>query len=224
MDPVTFFVGSGAAAAMGKAIEMGIEGLAELWEEAEEEVPKDHRTNPRPEFAGPLLEDAKYHGDSGVLRKTFRRLLSTGMDERTQHLAHPAFVQILGQLSADEAVLLKYLKDSIEPRGNAVIWRFWKRDEVGAPWGKSEIKFSGDVREIERMAFPENIEMYVSHLEHLGLLESVEAFVESDKAHIEEDGSGPGKVIVQEPHAKQCDIRLSDFGAKFVDAAIPEDL
>lgn len=56
---------------------------------------------------GPLLEKYKYNYDQGVLSDMFISLLANSMDSERSAESHPAFVDIISQLSPDEAKLLK---------------------------------------------------------------------------------------------------------------------
>lgn len=231
MDPTTA-VTTALAVASGHLSQTIVESLAELWQEAEESVSEDQWQEPRPEFAGPLLESAKYYSDSGILRDMFRELLSAGMDRNKEHLAHPAFIHVLSQISSDEAYLLTEFGVDTEYRGNGLIIKTWRRDEIGEPWGecKTTIHLNDDT--LDRITFPANLEMYVDHLEQLGILEEVVTFTDSDNLSIGGTYSAdpiarlenPPVEIPQEATRKDGDVRLTDFGLRFVEAVIPDDL
>jgi len=66
---------------------------------------------PMPQVAGPALEALKYTGHDETLREMFAKLLATAMDEKTAANAHPSFVEIIRQLSTDEAKICRLLKE-----------------------------------------------------------------------------------------------------------------
>lgn len=210
MDPLTFIAGAVA----GKATESVIDSAAELWEEAQQnandDVPEEYRIEPRPEFAGPLFEAAKYHGDPGVLRAMFRELLETGMDERREHLAHPGFVKVLEEISADEGLILHEMKTGTELRGRCLIWQRWEREEVDTPWSR-EINFEGDT---SQLTYPNNIEMYTDHLIKMGVLKTEETYVEADRTTV--NSLLGNQKVTEAPNRRECDVILSDFGDAFV--------
>lgn len=72
-------------------------------------VPKKNLVPPSPMVAGPTLEALKYAGHSPTLRELYANLLATSIDRRTAHEAHPAFVEIIRQLTPDEAKILKFI-------------------------------------------------------------------------------------------------------------------
>lgn len=64
---------------------------------------------PAPNIAVPLLESFRYTAFQEELRDMYINLLATSMDKHKAVTAHPSFVEILKQLSPDEARLLSYI-------------------------------------------------------------------------------------------------------------------
>ncbi len=71
------------------------------------DVPPENISTPKPNVAGPALESLKYTGHEEMLRDMYANLLAASMDTRTAGGAHPAFVEIIRQLTPDEARLLR---------------------------------------------------------------------------------------------------------------------
>jgi len=69
-------------------------------------TPEENIITPPPHVAGPALESLKYTGNIEELRELYANLLASSMDIATSQMAHPCFVEIIKQLSADEAKLL----------------------------------------------------------------------------------------------------------------------
>lgn len=69
-------------------------------------VPPECIATPKPNVAGPALEALRYTGHEESLREMYANLLAASMDTRTAQGAHPAFVEIIKQLTPDEARLL----------------------------------------------------------------------------------------------------------------------
>jgi len=69
-------------------------------------TPEENIITPPPHVAGPALESLKYTGSIEELRELYANLLASSMDAATTKEAHPCFVEIIKQLSADEAKLL----------------------------------------------------------------------------------------------------------------------
>jgi hypothetical protein len=72
-------------------------------------IPPQHRVEPKLVVAGPALEAMKYCGSEPHLRELFANLLATSMDGRRAASAHPAFVEMVKQLSPGEARILRYM-------------------------------------------------------------------------------------------------------------------
>jgi len=74
-----------------------------------QEVPKEKIVTPDATIAGPALEALKYTGHKEELAEMYATLLATAMNIDTQSSAHPSFVEIIKQLSPDEAKLIAYM-------------------------------------------------------------------------------------------------------------------
>ncbi|HET6432358.1 DUF4393 domain-containing protein [Dyella sp.] len=70
-------------------------------------VPPENIVPPKPNVAGPALEALRYTGHEGSLSDLYANLLASSMNKDTAQGAHPAFVDIIKQLTSDEAKLLK---------------------------------------------------------------------------------------------------------------------
>ncbi|MCG8333899.1 MAG: DUF4393 domain-containing protein, partial [Proteobacteria bacterium] len=104
-----------ALGTLGKTINTALSplrGLVWSWEQIEgfvsktveeklqnRKVPKERITTPDPDVAVPALEALRY----SKLRENFALLLATSMDSSVAEAAHPSFVEILKQLTSDEA-------------------------------------------------------------------------------------------------------------------------
>ncbi len=70
-------------------------------------TPEEEIITPKPNVAGPALEALRYTGHEESLRELYANLLAASMDSMTSARAHPAFVDILKQITPDEAKMLK---------------------------------------------------------------------------------------------------------------------
>ncbi len=77
--------------------------LAELLHD----TPQECLQPPAPNVAGPTIEALRWVGDEATLREMYAKLLAVSMDRRISSRAHPAFVEIIKQLTPDEARLLR---------------------------------------------------------------------------------------------------------------------
>lgn len=72
-------------------------------------VPEDRRISPDAMIAGPAIEGAKFVVQEEELANLFAGLLVTSMDSQNAEKTHPAFAELIKQLSPDEARILKFM-------------------------------------------------------------------------------------------------------------------
>ncbi len=73
------------------------------------DTPEELLVEPKASLAGPALQGLAFSHDEADLKTLYLELIATAMDERHARKAHPAFVEIIKQLTADEARLLRDL-------------------------------------------------------------------------------------------------------------------
>jgi hypothetical protein len=168
-----------ALGTLGKTINIALSplrGLVWSWEQIESyvsqtieqklierKVPKERIQTPDPDVAVPSLEALRY----SKLRENYANLLATSMDSATSNQAHPAFVEILKQLTPDEAKIIEYLPKAgrYEPLADLAY-------TVSEDKGKFII-----VRHVGTLAFdakcenPDMLPKYIDNLCRLGLTE-----------------------------------------------------
>lgn len=74
-----------------------------------EKIPVENIITPDLAIAGPALESLRYTGHKESLAELYANLLATSMDSETANTAHPGFVEIIRNLSSDEAKLLTFI-------------------------------------------------------------------------------------------------------------------
>lgn len=80
-------------------------------------IPADSVQAPKVSIAGPALHGLAFVHDEVDLKDMYLNLLSTAMDSRVAETAHPAFVEIIKQLTAAEAKMLQSLMANRNSRG-----------------------------------------------------------------------------------------------------------
>jgi hypothetical protein len=120
LQPIATETGK-ALGTLGQAVNMALSplrGLVWSWGQIEKyvsetieqklrerKVPKERIQAPDPDIAVPALEALRY----SKLRENYANLLATSMDSAISKQAHPAFVEILKQLTPDEAKIIEFL-------------------------------------------------------------------------------------------------------------------
>lgn len=70
-------------------------------------VAPENITSPSASIAGPAIEALRFAGEDVNLRELYANLLASSMDKSTQHLVHPGYVEVIKNLSSDEALILQ---------------------------------------------------------------------------------------------------------------------
>ena len=75
-------------------------------------IPSEFIVEPKASVAGPALQGLAFTHEEPNLKEMFLSLLVTAMDGRKANNAHPAFVEIIKQLTSEEAILLRGIVQS----------------------------------------------------------------------------------------------------------------
>ena len=131
-------------------------------------VPKDQVTAPPIHIAGPAIESLRFAGNEPSLRELYANLLATSMDSGTVHEAHPAFVEILRQLTPDEARIVDLFVDQdYWPRPLITV----RRQSKEGRGGYDILRHFSLLGEEAQCSYPEMTPSYVDNLCRLGLAE-----------------------------------------------------
>ncbi len=129
-------------------------------------TPEENIITPPPHVAGPALESLKYTGSIEELRELYANLLASSMDAATTKEAHPCFVEIIKQLSADEAKLLTaFLTAYQEP---IITVRNMREDNSG---GRDQFRHFSVLGERTGIKDHNVIPNYLDNLCRLGIIE-----------------------------------------------------
>lgn len=94
---------------------LNLEQFKKSLAEKVDQIPEANRIEPSESVVGPALEAAKYRIDTEELREMFSSLISASLDSEKVSSVHPAFVEIIKNLSPQDAEAVKhlsYLRDS----------------------------------------------------------------------------------------------------------------
>lgn len=176
-----------------------------------------------PEVGVPIAEKLSYVTDDR-LSSLYVKLLATASNTDTLGNAHPSFVNIINNMSPDEALFLEY---------------FVSRDAMPFALAKAVIKNSGGHSIISGaivpdeallgLAFPHNIDAYLSNLSGLGLFEVREDQWISDESRYtplkERHRQELTELMSKNPHFAERTldfqkgvVKRTSFGSKFIAA------
>jgi hypothetical protein len=163
-------------------------------------VPEADRVSPAPQILGPIVEGIRYEPEGTPVDEMFSKLLSSSMNSDRFGEAHPAYPMIIRQLSSDEAQILSALKiqqyDYVYTRTyNSTTNLFY-----GPP------AFEVDALPRDQLVFPDNVPLYMQHLDKLGL---AGIFQVGNQETLVDGGKQTGVRV-------RSTYRLTEFGEAFV--------
>lgn len=89
--------------------EESIRLTAQAVQEKASKIPEEKLTEPEPYVAIPAVQQLSYCYDSEELREMYANLLVSSMNLDKKVSVHPAFIDVIKQITPDEAKLLKYI-------------------------------------------------------------------------------------------------------------------
>lgn len=129
-----------------------------------EKVPPENIVVPDITIAGPTLEALRFTGQKEELREMFLDLLATSMNSETADKAHPAYIEIIKQLTSDEAKILKNLEGDAFP-----LLSVSYKVENGLSAAPIFKDFS-DIAEKSGCEYPLKVFAYLDNLKRLGII------------------------------------------------------
>jgi hypothetical protein len=131
------------------------------------QIPEDRRMLPAPQILGHVLEAIKYEPEDTLITDMYNELLSKAFDRQTAEDAHPAYPGLIKQLSLDEAIILKIIYEKYRLNNH---YKYQYTDD----YDRAANRFFNRKLEIDELPRsdlrnPENLPIYLEHLDKLGL-------------------------------------------------------
>ncbi|HSE15616.1 MAG TPA: DUF4393 domain-containing protein [Pyrinomonadaceae bacterium] len=205
-------------------------------------IPENQIVTPPLLIAGPVVESLRYTATEPTLREMYAKLLAYSMDARTSHEAHPAFVEIIRQLSPDEAHIVNFL------RLNAP--HHYISGSIAFTSKRSTTSFStkhySDLSSDSGVTSDELVPSYIDNLTRLGLVEIIDINDPNDRRALVIMGGFEGlykelqgeyeswalaqvenqnteKVSIDdEKHFKWLALSFTSFGLQFCNACVDD--
>lgn len=173
-----------------------------------EKVNEENLIEGHPQIVIPTLEGLSLTSENSLLSELFISLLANSIDRTKQDLAHPAFPNIIKQLSHDEAIILFFLKKKS--------YKLRERSDLN----ENGSEFINNITELEefpldKLQFPNLLGLSMNHLHSLHLAGTWEV--------------GKQIPIFDSEKKKQIGVyvnserRLNEFGRLFVTACVPDE-
>lgn len=170
-----------------------------------EKVKDENLIEGHPQIVIPILEGLSLSYENTLLSELFINLLTNSIDKTKQDLAHPAFPNIIKQLSYDEAVILYFLKKKS--------YKIDQRSDLNND-GTLFINKVTTLEEfpLDKLQYPEHIWLYMNHLNSLNIAGTYQI---GNQEPIIENDRQIGVNIYSER-------RLIEFGDLFVSSCVPD--
>ncbi len=168
-----------------------------------ENVPEENLIPAHPQIAGPVMDNLRYIDEENIIATLFINLLSRAVDKERVNEAHPAFVNIIYQLSPDEALLINHLADSEAKL--IQVSDFYPQSNTFGPARTETNEFP-----LDQLAYPENYLMYMDHLHSLNLAGIWQV---GNQQPINTSGQQTGTRIIS-------NAQLTNFGHLFAKACV----
>ncbi|MBD8826098.1 Abi-alpha family protein [Pseudomonas sp. CFBP 13602] len=179
---------------------------------------------PKLNVAGPALDALRYIGHEEALSDLYANLLATAMDKATAESSHPAFVEIIRQMTVDEAKIMKLFLDR---NAFPIITVRAEVKESNAGYDQALlINFLGEDAQCE---LPSMSPYYIDNLRRLGLVEILPVYGlhDSDGYSRLESGKETQKILLGISETAQYEariirggVKISPLGGLFLDACI----
>lgn len=191
-------------------------------------VPSENIVPPDNYVAIPALQQISYCFDSDELRNMYANLLAASMQSDKKWEVHPSFVDIIKQLTPDEAKLLK----TFPANTNIVTYLPVLDVHIKHPNNKGFQVICSNYSDIadDVCDYPQNICSYLENLDRLKIIElEKDKFLTNDEYYKKLEESPVIKELIRSPLTdgdvydfKHGSFRLTAFGLKFVKMCIYE--
>ena len=181
-------------------------------------VSSESIVSPAPNIAVPAIEALRYMGQEKELRALYANLIAAAMNMNTKAEAHPAYVEILKNLSSEEAIILQsFATQSVFPAINI----------KGISSDGTYILYKRGYNHLSKIATLHHQQLlpaYIDNLVRLGILETPIGIELSDQAAyvpLEIDSELDSLLAEitnsgREVRFERMAIRLTVFGAQFI--------
>lgn len=134
-------------------------------------LPVDEISFERPRVALHALNEAKFAINEEEIQKLFANLISASLIKNKINMAHPAYVEIIKQLTPDEALILQFMfQKEKHQSGHAPTINVIETGWSGVMEVQSTTPDINLICEDARCMIPDNSVAYFSNLKRIGLL------------------------------------------------------
>ena len=195
--------------ALGRVVKIAlspVRALAWTWEHSESwleeevtqrferrKIPQERVVTPSPQLTAQIIRGVQAAGPEAdsTLRDLFANLLAAAMDLDSAERVHPAFAEILTQITPDEAKLLKLIAQH-EPSQTVVSVRV---DVIAGAWGRNlETVYDQATPLLGHLRKRGMLGPYLDNLERLGIIEQDVELLDDPRMRQRREGGIEGLV------------------------------
>lgn len=190
-----------------------------MLEERLKSVPVENIVQPSPRIAVPALQNASITEETEI-RELYANLLAGSMNKVVKNGVHPAYAEIIKQLSPDEAKILYYMKN--HPTVPIINLRAENKDLEGI----TVVSNFTNIGSLVGCEAPNRADEYLDNIERLGLLKNMGDLASlTDKNLYKPLKNNPyilsqmdqirEKITLNIPKIKEGYVELTNFGKAF---------
>ena len=193
--------------------------LAKRISEKLKDIPEEDITTPSLHIAGPAVEALRFTGHNENLRELYASLLAMAMNTQTADKVHPAYVEVIKNLSTEEAILLQsFVAKSQYPKVDI------EEKEKNIKGSKTRIRNFTLFHKMDDRLDVNLVPIYLDNLNRLGIIEIIHDsyFVDTSEYQTLESDDSISEFI-EEIKARGKDVEftkgiitLTSFGRNFV--------
>ncbi|MBQ9092497.1 MAG: DUF4393 domain-containing protein [Prevotella sp.] len=194
------------------------------YKEKLEQIPEDKRCEVDTQIGTPIVERLTYTTNDEIA-DLFTTLLANASNIDTVNRAHPAFIDIIGRLSEDEARIIQYLQTVLEVPYCS--FRAILKAENGG--FITILDHATMLSDYVSLIFPQNVTAYLSNLISLGVLSDEDGLYKTDNTEYDKiclkNGLDSLKAQLVPLSFKEIEVsksyyKVTPFGKLFIDACI----
>lgn len=194
------------------------------YKEKLEQIPEDKRCEVDTQIGTPIVEKLTYTTNDEIA-DLFTTLLANASNIDTVNRAHPAFVDIIGRLSEDEAKIIQHLQNVLEIPYCS--FRAISKNENGG--FITIIDHATMLPYRVSLNFPQNISAYLSNLISLGVLSDEDGLFKVDDTEYDNICEKKGLSLLRQQYVpdrfKKIEVsksyyKVTTFGQLFISACI----
>ena len=187
-------------------------------------IPAENIVQPKPNVAGPAIESLKFNGHEPELRELFANLLAASMNVEISSRAHPAFVEIIKQITPDEAKILKHFSATYS-------YPFIESSNVRLDWASDKANenllrdFTRSCKTID-LDNHDLIPSYLDNLRRLQIFEITNEYKDDLQTQLDSRGSFDLEEIqdmLKEDKERVEELFFTQLGMQFVEICIKQE-